>query len=150
MKKKYSRKDILVKFNLTKSVGDYILKNLNELSNLSSSEATLKKRRNLSKAEHKYSIIDDFILEKIKSLRFKKICVTRNVIIGLVEDFYRSIGVLEKKATLHFVNCFIKRHNLSYISLHGNSASADGSLIANFKEKLEKKCLITSQKTFLI
>ncbi|KAG0436278.1 hypothetical protein DMUE_4304 [Dictyocoela muelleri] len=112
-------------YNLTESVGDSIFNNLNELSNLSSSEATLKNRRNLSKEEHKYFEIDDFILDKIKSLRFKKICLTRSFILSLVEDFYRSIGVLEKKATLYFVNCFIKRHNLSYVSLNWNSASAD-------------------------
>ncbi|KAG0442176.1 hypothetical protein DMUE_0480 [Dictyocoela muelleri] len=93
--KKYILKDILVKYNITKSVGDFILKNLNELSNLSSNEATLKNNSNLSKEEHKYYEIDDFILDKIQSLRFKEICVTGSVILGLEDDIYRSIGVIE-------------------------------------------------------
>ncbi|KAG0434574.1 hypothetical protein DMUE_5132 [Dictyocoela muelleri] len=132
VKKKYSRKNILVVNNLSKTASDSILKNLNELFKLILSESTLENRRNLFKAKHKYYKIDDFILDKINSLRFKKIYVTGSVILGLVEEFYRPIGVLEKKAMHCFVNCFIKRHFLSYVFLHVNSGSAYGSLIPNF------------------
>ncbi|KAG0427635.1 Jerky like protein-like, partial [Dictyocoela muelleri] len=93
----------------------------------------------LSRVDSKYSEIDSYILKKITILRNKKVPITRNIIINLSEDYYKSLNIMDKKGSLYYVNNFVKRHHLSFISLHGNSASADSSEIENFKERLSKK-----------
>ncbi|KAG0428084.1 Tigger transposable element-derived protein 4, partial [Dictyocoela muelleri] len=99
----------------------------------------LNKRSNLSNLEDKYSDIDSYLSEKIRILREKKIPVSQKTIFDLALEYKKIRGDEEIKITDYFVKKFVKRQSLSYITLHGEAASADIGLIDVFKQDLSKK-----------
>ncbi|KAG0436323.1 hypothetical protein DMUE_4280 [Dictyocoela muelleri] len=93
----------------------------------------IEKITNLSNTNSKYAEIDSFLLEKIALLRSKNITVSQQTIYDLAEQFYKEKDNTDFKVTNYFVNTFVKRNSLSYITLHGESASADLSCVDVFK-----------------
>ncbi|KAG0421656.1 Jerky like protein-like [Dictyocoela muelleri] len=137
--KNYTVKDIMKIYNITKSVAETIRKNAGELIKISTRDSTLDSKYNVTKVNTKHADIDSYIMHKIEILRSKKIPITRITILNLAKEYFKSIHSQFKKVSLCFVNTFVKRQGLSFISLHGNSASADTFLIEDFKERLNRE-----------
>lgn len=55
-----------------------------------------------------------------------------------------------KKGNFIFYYTFVKRQNLPFITIHGESANADKSNIEHFKEELAEKCFFRKIVKFLI
>ncbi|KAG0441802.1 hypothetical protein DMUE_0779 [Dictyocoela muelleri] len=144
--KGYKIADLISKYGITRSVAKSIVKNIVELSAVKDGEF-LEGRKNISNIDSKYLEIDVFLLKKIKILRSKNIAISQNNLLKLADEFYKIQGQ-DKKSTIYFIKNFIKRQNLSFINLHGESASADLSKIEQFKDELSQKMLSYEKKRF--
>ncbi|KAG0427414.1 Tigger transposable element-derived protein 1, partial [Dictyocoela muelleri] len=131
-------------YNISKSVATSILKNILSLSNLKESE--LVKKTNLTNSDAKYSEIDSFIIEKIEMLRRKNFTVNQNTIHDLALDYYKAMNDNVSKVTKYFVKNFVKRRSINYVTLHGEAASADTTLIDIFKDDLKRKLEVYNKK----
>ncbi|KAG0429558.1 Jerky protein [Dictyocoela muelleri] len=131
----YNVADICKFFNVSRTVGKGLFENRYFLCGLDKTDPSLIERYNLSSTETKYVEIDTFLREKILILRTKSVPVNSQIIKKIACDFYKNKNDCESKVTDHFIRNFIKREKLSYIKLHGESASADLSQLEDFKQK---------------
>ncbi|KAG0437110.1 Tigger transposable element-derived protein 6 [Dictyocoela muelleri] len=134
--KGYTRKEIMIKYNISKSVATSIIKHVSHLINLQKNDSALEKRINLSNVQSKYAEIDSFLVKKLKFLRSKNIPVRQNTILKLAMDFYKEKNDCDTTVTNYFVKKFVERNSIKYITLHGEASSADLSMIDAFKENL--------------
>ncbi len=75
-------------------------------------------------------------MSSIQKFRIKNIPINYEVIRTLTEKYYDENSIDSIKVTKYFPRRFVSRNNLKYITLSGETASADNSKINDFKEKL--------------
>ncbi|KAG0431424.1 Tigger transposable element-derived protein 6 [Dictyocoela muelleri] len=126
-------------FNISKSCATNIINNLIALTRLDKTDPNLRKRYNLSSCEEKYFELDMFLKEKITNLRKKSIPVNKKVIKEIASLFYEERNINNAEVTEFYINNFLKREKLTYVKLHGESASADLTQIATFKSHIKIK-----------
>ncbi len=108
----------------------------NEIINIDSDNSFLQKHNKINKPINKYIAIDNFILESLTKLRKHGGIINRLTVKQLTKKYVEQNN-MTIKPTNYFVKTFIKRHNITYLKLHGESKSAKIDDVNEFYDNFE-------------
>lgn len=129
---KRKKKDIAADFNIPCSTLSTILKNKEEIQQ-SAIEGNLKCRR---KRNAELKDVEECMIKWFKQCREKNITLGGPLMREKAEQFARSLGHIDFKASNGWLENFKKRHNISFKKVCGESGAVNDDVVVDWKASL--------------
>lgn len=128
------RKDVALQFGIHESTLSIILKKEAEfLKKQESGESLLCKRRRIAE----FPNLEQCLFTWFKQCRNKNISVSGPILKEKAEEFAKSLGICNFKASNGWLENFKKRHDLAFKKVCGESASVSKEVCKEWKSQLE-------------